>query len=101
MTERSRRMARSAGLALALTSLSCPPGAAPPLAPSLNTIGEARALLSAPAFGQARRSVDLRGVVTYFDALHGVLYFQDQTGALTFAVGALEARVFTGEFVRL
>jgi len=86
-------------LAVAALALSCLGDGRPPAAPPLTTLAELGALASGSA-GE-RRPVDVRGVVTYFDAERGVLYLQDVTGAAAVEVGDVGAPVTAGESVRL
>src|SRR6185436_4934851 len=90
---------RLAWVAVAALLVSCPrEQKAPPGAP-LSTIRELRERAQAGSDGE--RTIDLRGVVTFFDPAHGVAYVQDPTGAIAFDVGVLEVPVNTGDIVHL
>jgi signal transduction histidine kinase len=84
---------------LAAAFLSSPRTArqAPP-AP-LMAIRDVRAFLQTRRHDERR--IDVRGIVTYFDADAKVIYMQDATGALAFEVGDLASPVAVGESVRL
>jgi signal transduction histidine kinase len=83
-------------LALGLAPYGCARGG-PPAAGPLTTLRELREVEQAAA--GAERSVDVRGMVTYFDAEQGLVYLQDATGAAAVEVGV--APVVAGESVRL
>jgi len=80
-------------VAISLLTSSC--GTESQAPPTVLRIGELGPL--APG----SRDIELRGVVTYFDARAGVLYLQDETGARAFEIGELAAPVVSGQSIAL
>src|SRR5438552_18886976 len=86
-------------LVLSVVTLSCPRGLRPPSAPPLTRL---RQLKEFSVSAQHRdQPLEIRGVVTFFDASAGVLYLRDDSAALALDVGRLEAPVTTGDQVLL
>ena len=71
----------------------------PPRAEPLMRLRDVRSFIRLQDRGA--RDVDLRGVVTYFDAERGTVYLQDASGSEAFAVGDLGTRVRAGGLVNL
>src|SRR5262245_53145691 len=62
------------------------------------TVGALKLSLDGPT---SRTSVDVLGIATFFDANDGVLYLQDETGAIALRVGNPGARVAPGTRLRV
>jgi signal transduction histidine kinase len=83
----------------AAVTLSCPREERRPQAAPLTTLHELKSFTrTAQGYDQP---LEVQGVVTFFDAAHGVVYLQDASGALALDVGHLEAPVATGDLVVL
>src|SRR4051794_7774170 len=86
--QRPRLAALVATAIVSVLSGACHKEAAP--RPMAYTLRALRSMLAKPGHG-SDREVELRGIVTYFDAALGVLYLQDDTGAAALDVGNLGA----------
>ena len=64
----------------------------------LTTISAIRTFSTVPA---GRRAVDLRALVTFFDAKEGVVYLQDQSGAIALGIGNPGAAITSGTMLRV
>jgi signal transduction histidine kinase len=68
--------------------------------PVAYTMRDLRSMLAKPGHA-SDREVELRGIVTYFDASLGVLYLQDDTGAAALDVGNLGAALVSWQSIVL
>src|SRR2546421_646365 len=68
--------------------------------PAPYTMRDLRTMLAKSGRG-SEREIELRGIVTYFDASLGVLYLQDDTGAAALDVGNLGAALVSWQSIVL
>jgi signal transduction histidine kinase len=81
---------------VAVVTSSCPESRRGPAQPPVTRVHDVGA-----SVGPAGQDIDLRGIVTFFDADRHTLYLHDATGDLAFDVGDLGASVIAGERVQL